>query len=292
MIRFLRRFAARRLRYRCHAPSPPPETPSHRAIMTRLDEVRAAIPKRSHIRDVIIIWATWITIWGLPLTILGLIISIDTTYDLDKALEHLDTIVVSLKSATDSLNTTLFISHRLLDKAVQPTAMGSPAGGDQAGIENIPPLIDRTPKMEMIDSAQAALDKGNYPKAEALYRRLVQSNADIGYFLVNLGYACYKQKKYPDAVSSWQRALEADTTNAIPAYNLGIYYLSNRKFDKAETEFRKTLNRDRYLCDAYFNLGRVLILQGKNAEADTTFNDATACDQELQKDIDDFINTI
>lgn len=48
--------------------------------------------------------------------------------------------------------------------------------------------------------------KGNYPSAERLYRKILDSGMDSGFLYYNLGNACFKQKRLGEAILYWEKA--------------------------------------------------------------------------------------
>ncbi|NWG14224.1 MAG: tetratricopeptide repeat protein [Acidobacteria bacterium] len=53
----------------------------------------------------------------------------------------------------------------------------------------------------------AKYQSGDFPGAEELYRRLVDSGVESGAVYYNLGNACFKQKKIGPAIYFWEKAL-------------------------------------------------------------------------------------
>ncbi len=68
--------------------------------------------------------------------------------------------------------------------------------------------------------AAAALQAGDYPRAERLFRAIVDAKPDAPFAWYRLGYAVHAQGKYQEAIEIHQRASEFDEVRAPALYNL------------------------------------------------------------------------
>jgi len=111
--------------------------------------------------------------------------------------------------------------------------------------------------------AKLYLSMGREPKAEALYKELLQRTNETS-FHSNLGLAYYRQGKYVDACHSYQNALNLDPTNPERSAALGKACIAARRFEEAAPLLAKAssrLSRDvgllRLLADCYLQLGHL-----------------------------------
>lgn len=68
--------------------------------------------------------------------------------------------------------------------------------------------------------AAAALQAGDYPRAERLFRAIVDAKPDAPFAWYRLGYAMHAQGKYQEAIEAHRRASEFDEVRAPALYNL------------------------------------------------------------------------
>ena len=64
--------------------------------------------------------------------------------------------------------------------------------------------------------------KGNYPSAEQLYRRILDSGVENGTLYYNLGNACFKQKHLGEAIFYWEKASQFMPTDREIQENLEL----------------------------------------------------------------------
>ncbi len=94
--------------------------------------------------------------------------------------------------------------------------------------------------------ARLYLDSSREPKAEALYRELLQALQDPALY-GNLGLACYKQGKFVEACHAYQEALNLDPKDPTRSYDLGRACIAAHKFSDAAHLLEKaaaSLTRD------------------------------------------------
>ena len=80
--------------------------------------------------------------------------------------------------------------------------------------------------------AKVYLTSSREPKAEALYRELLQDHEEPALY-ANLGLACYKQKKYVESCKAYQKALNLDPKNPERSYALGRACVAAKRFEEA-----------------------------------------------------------
>lgn len=123
--------------------------------------------------------------------------------------------------------------------------------------------IDPTSPQVMAELAKLYLRTNREPKAEALYRELLQRHDDVS-FHSNLGLAYYRQGKYVEACHAYQEALNRDPKTPERAAALGRACIAARRFEEAAPLLEKAaarLPRDtsllHLLAECYLQIGCV-----------------------------------
>jgi tetratricopeptide (TPR) repeat protein len=158
----------------------------------------------------------------------------------------------------------------------------------------------------MVDKAYNFYNKGEYVKAEKIYRKYLardDSNSDatimVGICLahqgkfdeaipylksgselstndeersiayVNLAYSYYIKKEWKEAIENYEIAIGLSKNQKISGnfFNLASAYYELQDYVKAETTFRKSLALNSSYLPANINLGASLLHQGKYDEA-------------------------
>ncbi len=154
--------------------------------------------------------------------------------------------------------------------------------------------------IELIRSAQAALDSGNldqaikdfneslakgksldayfglgnaytrlnnFAEAEKAYQEALKINPNHTATLSNLGVAYYQQGRLEEAMSTFEKALKISPTDAETYYLLGAAQLQLGNMDEAEKSLLKALEINASLPEARFGLAMLRKLQGRNEDA-------------------------
>jgi protein O-GlcNAc transferase len=119
---------------------------------------------------------------------------------------------------------------------------------------------------------------GRLDEAEAVYRRILATQAGNPDALHLLGVIAYQRKRYDEAVDLIDRAIAFG--KRVPDYrnNLGNVFLAQGKLKEAEACYRKALKLNPKYADAHNNLGNVLREQGKLREAVDSYQRALKLD--------------
>jgi tetratricopeptide (TPR) repeat protein len=135
---------------------------------------------------------------------------------------------------------------------------------DVAGAPSIPESMKVE---ELLKTAGAALEKGNYALAEELLKRALAKEPAHKFARRQLGYALFAQRKYDAAVEVLREITRSNPFDDF-SYNLmGQIFLQQQKYEEAERAFRKhieILPLDKW---AHGNLGLLLIEWRKYKEA-------------------------
>ena len=118
----------------------------------------------------------------------------------------------------------------LLRESEKLVAKQDPKAAEQALIQAL--TIQPDAKEVKIQLAKIYLETGREPKAEALYRELVQDSEDPALF-ANLGLACYKQEAYVEACQAYQQALNLDAENPQRSADLGKACIAANRMQEA-----------------------------------------------------------
>lgn len=98
-----------------------------------------------------------------------------------------------------------------------------------------PKAVDVTVRL-----ARLYLDTSRLPKAEALYRELLQERSDPSIF-ANLGLACYKQRKFSEAYEAYAEALRLSPKDPQRMADLGRAAMALQHFEEAAPLFEQAL---------------------------------------------------
>lgn len=165
----------------------------------------------------------------------------------------------------------------------------------------------RNPLNDLLDEAQAALNKNDYEAAVPPLQKFIAQRPDVAYAHFQLAYAYTALKRADDARQEYERCIALDPKMAEAQLNLGILLLEKQPED-AITPLRKAVellpsqSRPRYLLgvaeeqsgdlsgaaesfegasrldpkdvDSLTRLGRVYLRQGRPADAEGKFRAA------------------
>ena len=127
----------------------------------------------------------------------------------------------------------------LLRKAEKAIASLDASSAERALIQAL--TIHPHAKEVKAQLARVYLDSNREPKAEAIYRELLQSVQEPALF-ANLGLACYKQKKFVESCKAYQQALNTEPKNPERSYDLGRACIAAKRFKDAAPLLEKAAN--------------------------------------------------
>ena len=195
------------------------------------------------------------------------------------------------------------MSTGLLLALVRPSTAGLP--------QNPPPKTSqpstqklRNPLNDLLDEAQAALDKNDYEAAVTPLQKFIAEKPDVAYAHFQLAYAYMALKRPDDARQEFERCIALDPKMPEAQLNLGILLLEKQPAEavaplRKAVELLPSESRPRYLlglaqersgdlsgaaesfegaarldpkdADSLTRLGQVLLRQGKPAGAEGKF---------------------
>lgn len=119
----------------------------------------------------------------------------------------------------------------------------------------------------LLDSAQAALDRGEYDRAVADFQAaLAQSKSLEGYF--GLGNALTSLGRVDEAIIAYQEALKINPNHIPTLSNLGVAYYQQGRLREAQDTFRKVLSLNPDDAETHYLLAAALIQAGDLAAAE------------------------
>lgn len=121
---------------------------------------------------------------------------------------------------------------------------------------------------------------GEFAKAEAQFRRVVEQSPDAAEAHYNFGVALLAQQRSAEAAAAFERALAIAPWYADAHNNLGYLLLRAKRTDEAVTHFQAALRTNPQHRDARFNLAQVLQAQGRHEEALAHFLQTVAVDDD------------
>lgn len=173
----------------------------------------------------------------------------------------------------------------LMRSAEKAIAQGKSEEAERHFIQAL--TIDPTTCDVRAELAKLYLTTEREPKAEALYRELLQEFDDVS-FHANLGLAHYRQGQYVEACHAYQEALNRDPKNPDRTAALGRACIAAHRFEEAAPLLEKAsarLTRDtslmHLLAECYLQLGHT----DKAEEAYRRINRLTPYDEDVKAKI-------
>ncbi len=133
-------------------------------------------------------------------------------------------------------------------------------------------IVHRTdpPNMSSDETMAVAMDchgRGDFRRAEALYRHILEANPRDGDALTQLGVLALQLGDFGRAVDLIGRAIAVDGGVAVYHFNFGAALAELGRFDDAIAAYRRALEIEPDFAGVYDNLGIVLKAQGRIGEA-------------------------
>ena len=133
---------------------------------------------------------------------------------------------------------------------------------------------------EDMDAAVSALRNGDFPDAEASYRRLIEKYPGEPSFYTNLSFALRRQGRYKDAVAPAKRAAELATSSPFVWMVLGTA-LSDAGFpEEGKRAYRNAISLQKSLPDVYMSIGATYSEQDSLETARLFYDSALMYDRE------------
>ncbi len=164
-----------------------------------------------------------------------------------------------------------FLEHRMPALNVPRTKFGgSTTGHDQVTAATPPDTATATAASDPQADFQIALEHhqaGRLAEAEAIYRRILDGNADHADGLQLLGALSLQLGRTDEAIELLRRAVAVNPNYAVAHSNLGVALQKRGEIEQAVSHWEKALALQPDYAQAYCNLARALGEQGKTGLA-------------------------
>jgi tetratricopeptide (TPR) repeat protein len=110
---------------------------------------------------------------------------------------------------------------------------------------------------DLVDSARAAAENGNFPVAIVLLKRATEVDPKNKFAWNNLGLIYLQMRESDQAIAAFQKQIEVNPYDEFAYNNLGRVYWNDRKYDDAVKAFNKQLENNPLDRFAHANLGQM-----------------------------------
>ncbi len=110
--------------------------------------------------------------------------------------------------------------------------------------------------------AATCAGRGDWPAAEALWRRLLELRPEAAVALTGLGIALRETGRFPEALQTFRQAADRHPSMAAAHFNLGTCLLGSDRAREAIGAFRAALAIEPKYPEARFNLSLALLKSG------------------------------
>jgi tetratricopeptide (TPR) repeat protein len=110
---------------------------------------------------------------------------------------------------------------------------------------------------DLVESARAAAENGNFPVAIVLLKRATEVDPKNKFAWNNLGLIYLQMRESDQAIAAFQKQLEVNPYDEFAWNNLGRVYWNDRKYDDAVKAFNKQLENNPLDRFAHANLGQM-----------------------------------
>lgn len=148
------------------------------------------------------------------------------------------------------------------------------------------------------ETASEAYTKGEYQRAEQLYKEEMKTSSAPGFIWYNRGNCFMRLKETSKAIACWENALTELLCFKPALYNLASIYFKEKDYPAALVKLDMALESDpdnfKFLLMKFFCLkeldtdGEALITLEKTVDADTSFNDGWFLFAEYEDNLFDY----
>ena len=124
---------------------------------------------------------------------------------------------------------------------------------------------------ELLARGNHCLEQGDFAKAVAIYRELVDRHPRHGEGYRNLGAALFNLGRYTEAESLLRKAVELDPNNYEFLGALGTFFRAFGRAAESESMLRRALKLNPKFVDARASLGETLLQRGRLRDAKARF---------------------
>lgn len=110
---------------------------------------------------------------------------------------------------------------------------------------------------QLIQQGKSASASGDFVKAEAIWRKVLQQNPNNADVRVFLGRALRLQERLDEALAEYRKAIDLNRQNPYAWNGLGNTLAAQGELDEAITAYRTAIKIDKKFGFAYTNLGHI-----------------------------------
>ncbi len=122
-------------------------------------------------------------------------------------------------------------------------------------------------KSELLANGMSFYHEKDFPKAEKIFRKLINRYPKEAKYHYYLGESLYFQGKLDQAIKEYKKAISIESDYTL-AYNaLGVLFSSKQDWEAAITQYKKALSINPNYADAMKNLGQALWEKGSSTDA-------------------------
>ncbi|MCD6221254.1 tetratricopeptide repeat protein [bacterium] len=123
-----------------------------------------------------------------------------------------------------------------------------------------------------------------FKDAEVMFKKMAALEGDGADAYIKLGYWCRMYKMFDEALKMYKKAQQIDPFNAWLYVEYGNYFLDQGIYDRAEEMYKYALSLDKDNYSIYFDLARCYRLQGQSQRADQMVEIGNGLKAKLEKE--------
>jgi len=123
-----------------------------------------------------------------------------------------------------------------------------------------------------------------FKDAEVMFKKMAALEGDGADAYIKLGYWCRMHKMFDEALKMYKKAQQIDPFNAWLYVEYGNYFLDQGIYDRAEEMYKYALSLDKDNYSIYFDLARCYRLQGQSQRADQMVEIGNGLKAKLEKE--------
>ncbi len=116
--------------------------------------------------------------------------------------------------------------------------------------------------------------RGEYARAEALFRRVIENGRGNARDYANLGASLAGQNRLDEAFTEYRKALDIDPRESYAHYNLGLALAQTGRHEEADQHLQEALEIDPTYAEAHNALGLLALEKGDKSAAMAAFREA------------------
>jgi tetratricopeptide (TPR) repeat protein len=138
--------------------------------------------------------------------------------------------------------------------------------------------VEEVDEDSLIEDADRAYEKGEYPKAVALLHEARAKNSNNTEVLNKLGFVLAKEQRYDEALEAYEQSLQQDANDDTLHNAMASVYRTQKRYDEAQKHYERALEIDAEYAITYFNYANLLVDMGENDKARSMYAKAIELD--------------